>query len=867
MLEQDSRSRDKFIAVASLVAASGDNPVNLGPFDAERGPFVFENTQIFPSRVLDLLREPRGLIFKVANFNITDETGRNFSFTSQEVADRTAGIVIDFGNGEKESYRVATASTFDERGITRGITMREALEIIGLSGEPGADTPLAANADLSKPEIHDTYGTVINGDGVEDLTRVRGVQHDLGQTANPETRFWVVISSVQLPVDADFSQIVLRPGENYTLAFVQDIDRDGLFAGEEFLFGSSDRNADTDGDGIGDFDEIRTGWIVATPESEFRAFSDPTRADSDNDGLSDPIERDLKSDPRKRDTDEDGLTDMQECCEGYEVTIFDGDDDPSNDPVERIIPYTDLAIIDGGNGAVNTAAASGSDDIQVLPVGAAVPAGAIVILPGPDGLLTTRPAGDDVTSVVQKLLAGRNGSVETQAVGDDIQILALGQFTEPDTIAIIGGRNGVIDTTPQGDDRVRAAHDRLVASDPIGRDTDADGLFDGREELLGSNPNIVGDAGTVLDTDQDGLKDAEEVNGWDVVRYCSCDRCDDCDSGTVVRVSSDPLKADTDGDGLPDLLESLLRTDPTARDTDGDTLSDLREYDPNDPGGFYDPFLFDEFLVRCAEAPQCAYDPPPSPLSTHPNRADTDGDALDDGAELIGWSVSVEGEPTIAVTSDPLKADADNDGWIDAVERYSGTNPNDADTDGDGTGDSREIAHNSEPDRIYGARSPLIKDQLLRVRFERITVNNNCAGIAGSLIGFTYGVRPPDNLFRSIVDQNTAPVPNCGFCDTLLANTPCLCDDRCAAGLPGLMVKDDDDVPLNRGASFVKQHTQTATIETTTRAGNLRLCQAGERFDRNRNLSGVVTAINDGRLSVNQGNCQFDIVYTVIVVP
>lgn len=125
MLEQDSRSRDKFIAVASLVAASGDNPVNLGPFDAERGPFVFENTQIFPSRVLDLLREPRGLIFKVANFNITDETGRNFSFTSQEVADRTAGIVIDFGNGEKESYRVATASTFDERGITRGITMRE----------------------------------------------------------------------------------------------------------------------------------------------------------------------------------------------------------------------------------------------------------------------------------------------------------------------------------------------------------------------------------------------------------------------------------------------------------------------------------------------------------------------------------------------------------------------------------------------------------------------------------------------------------------------------------------------------------------------------------------------------------------------
>jgi len=157
------------------------------------------------------------------------------------------------------------------------------------------------------------------------------------------------------------------------------------------------------------------------------------------------------------------------------------------------VPYTDRAIIDGGNGVANTAAEPGSDDVQAVPVGTPAPAGTIVVLPGPDGLLATQPSGDDFASVGQKLLAGRNGVVEPQVVrgaaNDDIQVVPLGEAVDPDTIVITAGLNSVIDTEPMGDDRIRAAHATLVASDPIGRDTDADGLFDGREEFLGSNPN------------------------------------------------------------------------------------------------------------------------------------------------------------------------------------------------------------------------------------------------------------------------------------------------------------------------------------------------------------------------------------------
>ncbi|HEY3244792.1 MAG TPA: hypothetical protein VGM03_15735 [Phycisphaerae bacterium] len=49
----------------------------------------------------------------------------------------------------------------------------------------------------------------------------------------------------------------------------------------------------------------------------------------------------------------------------------------------------------GGNGMANTAA--GGDDVQVIPVGATAAPGAVIISPGPNGIIDTAPAGDDQT--------------------------------------------------------------------------------------------------------------------------------------------------------------------------------------------------------------------------------------------------------------------------------------------------------------------------------------------------------------------------------------------------------------------------------------------------------------------------------------
>ncbi|HUF61471.1 MAG TPA: LamG-like jellyroll fold domain-containing protein [Verrucomicrobiales bacterium] len=90
-------------------------------------------------------------------------------------------------------------------------------------------------------------------------------------------------------------------------------------------------------------------------------------------------------------------------------------------------------------------------------------------------------------------------------------------------------------------------------------DPDGDGLDNLGEMNAGTNP-------LVADTDGDGRSDGEEVHG---------------------PIVSDPTRADTDGDGLNDGDELIAGTDPRNRDTDGDGFGDgfevLRGTDPLQP--------------------------------------------------------------------------------------------------------------------------------------------------------------------------------------------------------------------------------------------------------------------------------------------
>ena len=115
------------------------------------------------------------------------------------------------------------------------------------------------------------------------------------------------------------------------------------------------------------------------------------------------------------------------------------------------------------------------------------------------------------------------------------------------------------------------------------------------------------------------------------------------------------------------ILTPGLRTDPMKSDTDGDGLSDREEY----------------FSGR---------------YKTDPNKADTDGDGLIDGEEVAGVLVQLPNGSARYYTN-PLSADSDDDGLPDQWEVINGLNPlngsgdfgADGDLDGDGVKNREEL--------------------------------------------------------------------------------------------------------------------------------------------------------------------------------
>merc|ERR1711881_713232 len=76
---------------------------------------------------------------------------------------------------------------------------------------------------------------------------------------------------------------------------------------------------------------------------------------------------------------------------------------------------------------------------------------------------------------------------------------------------------------------------------------------------------------------------------------------------------------------------------------------------------------------------------------TDPNNADTDGDGINDGQE-----VNTDGTDPLdscdSVGGTPLSTDdCDGDGLTTAEETTNGTDPNNEDTDGDGISDGQEV--------------------------------------------------------------------------------------------------------------------------------------------------------------------------------
>ena len=113
-----------------------------------------------------------------------------------------------------------------------------------------------------------------------------------------------------------------------------------------------------------------------------------------------------------------------------------------------------------------------------------------------------------------------------------------------------------------------------IQGDCSGCDSDGDGLIDGEESLLGTDPLIP-------DSDADGVEDGDEVvNGTDPNNPDTDG--DGVEDGDEVVNGTDPLNSDTDGDGYDDGVDEFPLDDTEWADSDGDGIGDNADTYPND---------------------------------------------------------------------------------------------------------------------------------------------------------------------------------------------------------------------------------------------------------------------------------------------
>jgi hypothetical protein len=176
--------------------------------------------------------------------------------------------------------------------------------------------------------------------------------------------------------------------------------------------------------------------------------------------------------------------------------------------------------------------------------------------------------------------------------------------------------DGRIDVVDSDGDGLEDGWEPLLGSDPTDPDTDGDGLSDGNEvNVHNTDPGEP-------DSDHDGLDDGAEVGAGADPNNPDSDSDGLRDGDEVHTHGSDPTAFDTDDDGLGDGFEVHLGTDPTNADTDGDGLSDYEERyvhgtDPTDPDTDDD----------------CVDDGNEVETGSDPHAADSDGDGIDDGVE------------------------------------------------------------------------------------------------------------------------------------------------------------------------------------------------------------------------------------------
>lgn len=274
------------------------------------------NPEVNADFIKSFLARPQAIFFSPADFALNDQDGADFAFLTEQTFSRTATLVIDDGVGPVVRHQVATnvdrTETGDFAGVKMGTVLSEMLQIPFTTRAVERQTEDGQTAMVEELE---SIGNLANQRAADRGDPENGVVGD-------SEGLWVVYvkRAEQAAPTLPFEDVRFFAGDEIRLVYVRDIDGDGLMAREEAVYGSSDDNPDSDGDGLTDFQEAKKGWTVTidyldqgeSKSVSYRVISSPTREDSDGDGLTDLQEQAAGTDPNNADTDDDGLGDRCE---------------------------------------------------------------------------------------------------------------------------------------------------------------------------------------------------------------------------------------------------------------------------------------------------------------------------------------------------------------------------------------------------------------------------------------------------------------------------------------------------------------------------------------------------------------------------
>ncbi len=326
-------------AVRPLTELSSDEDFVLGP-GAQKTLFL-ERDDLEIKPIKQFMRAASGLIISPSSVNITDAQDVNRDFRYEAVAGRAAHLVVDFGAQRVIEADIA-APQFSPGSARRvGDILREAGIPFSVELEPDTDPPFyKLTLDGQETVLHPGQAAPLDeilpysarsgwGPG---LRRVQRGWFLLIERANPRNDENFYYNPVEAEVFA---------GDNVSLFYGYDYDRDGVPGVVERRFGSSDFEVDSDGDGLSDFWEIRESWAVRVGEDPaYYVTANPASQDADGDGLSDAREWTLGTDPNLADTDRDGLDDRREWRAQLDGSTIENPTDPLNYTAEAQVTCT-----------------------------------------------------------------------------------------------------------------------------------------------------------------------------------------------------------------------------------------------------------------------------------------------------------------------------------------------------------------------------------------------------------------------------------------------------------------------------------------------------------------------------------------------